>query len=62
MRAFRFSTRLSFKIEDKTYEAIKFSDEIKNSFSKKISKERIGKEMLNTYSSSKYPFKFIEYL
>lgn len=28
----------------------------------KISKERIGKEMLSTYHTSERPFKFMEYL
>lgn len=62
LRAFWFATRLEFKIEDNTYDSIQNHNPIKEAFKNKISKERIGKEMLSTYSTSLRPFKFMEFL
>lgn len=49
LRAFRFSSRYDFKIEHEAYQVIKDDEEIKKSFIKKISRERIGKELASNF-------------
>lgn len=44
------------------YEFIKNDKELKITIHDKISKERIGKELLNSFKQSSDPFKFFDYM
>ena len=64
LRSFRFSARYNYSIEDEVFKATK-SEEIKKSFIKKISKERIGKEFDANFKNifdTKNPFLFFRHI
>ena len=64
LRAFRFSARFDYHIEDKAYKALQLP-EIKEMFVKKISKERVGKEFeanFKNIAKTKRCLKFLEHI